>query len=288
MYINNKIMSLLNYFKRIDNSPKEDTLGKKHSLESNDDETNKKIRNDENLNQIIKVPEHLIIEKKYMSEDWFKAFSSEMSKPYFIKIKKYLEDEKKNKVTIYPEEKDMYSFTKCPLKKIRVVILGQDPYHGVGQAHGLCFSVKKGIPPPPSLINIFRELKEDLGDKFTIPKHGYLEGWTKQGVLLLNTSLSVRRGAPASHSNIGWQQFTDAIISYINQCRRNVVFLLWGSHAQKKGKSIDTKRHLVLKAVHPSPLSANRGGFFGCKHFSKTNEYLIKNGYDPIDWNDLP
>ncbi|ORX75079.1 hypothetical protein BCR32DRAFT_297128 [Anaeromyces robustus] len=282
-------MSLLNYFKRIENpAPNPEANKKKHNLEEDDKENTKKLKIESVQEKKELVPAHLALEKKYMAEDWYKAFRSEMLKGYFIKIKKFLENEKKNKVVIFPEEKDMYSFTKCPLKQIRVVILGQDPYHGVGQAHGLCFSVKKGVQPPPSLVNIFRELKNDLGDNFKIPNHGYLNGWTEQGVLLLNTSLSVRKGEAASHANIGWQQFTDAIISYINQCRRNVVFLLWGSHAQKKGKNIDKNKHLVLKAVHPSPLSANRGGWFGCKHFSKTNEYLIKNGYKPIDWSHLP
>jgi len=228
-------MSLLNYFKRIENpAPEPKSNDKKHSLEDENTDNNKKLKTENFPLKKELVPAHLALEKKYMAEDWYKAFRQEMMKGYFIKIKKTLEKEKKAGAIIFPEEKDMYTFTKCPLKQVRVVIIGQDPYHGVGQAHGLCFSVKKGVPQPPSLINIFRELKDDLGKDFEIPKHGNLEGWTKQGVLLLNASLSVRKGEAGSHANIGWQQFTDAIISYINHCRRNVVFLLWGAYAQKK------------------------------------------------------
>eukprot|EP00833_Pecoramyces_ruminatium_P007589 jgi/Orpsp1_1/1181621/evm.model.c7180000077961.1 len=283
-------MSLFRYFNRVESPPPDTSNDNKHSLEDDISDYNNskktKIENSPTTKELI--PPHMLTEKKYMAEDWYRTFRKEMLKGYFIKLKKTLEKEKKAGAIIFPKEQDMYTFTKCPLKKVRVVILGQDPYLYEGQAHGLCFSVKKGVSQPPSLINIFKELKNDLGDDFTIPKHGCLEGWTKQGVLLLNSTLTVRKGEPASHEHIGWQQFTDTIISHINQCRHNVVFLLWGAHAQKKGKNINKERHLVLKAVHPSPLSAGRGGFFGCKHFSKTNEYLIKNGYKPIDWNYLP
>jgi len=162
-----------------------------------------------------------------------------------------------------------------------VVILGQDPYHGQGQAHGLCFSVQNGVQPPPSLINIFKELHEDVG--VPIPNHGNLTNWAEQGVFLLNASLTVRAGEPMSHSKIGWAEFTDTVIKKISEEKKHVVFLLWGKFAQEKRVLIDESKHLILRAPHPSPLSAH-SGFFGCKHFSKTNEWLIKNGIDPIDW----
>ena len=163
-----------------------------------------------------------------------------------------------------------------------MVILGQDPYHGPGQAHGLCFSVQNGVAPPPSLVNIFKELQQDIG--IEIPNHGNLTHWAQQGVFLLNASLSVRAGEPMSHSKIGWAQFTDHVIKTISDKKKNVVFLLWGKFAQEKKILIDERKHLILKAAHPSPLSAH-AGFLGCKHFSKTNEYLVKNGIDPIDWS---
>ncbi|KAJ3030715.1 hypothetical protein HDV00_008734 [Rhizophlyctis rosea] len=220
---------------------------------------------------LLATKQLLKLERETMAEDWLLALKSEIEKPYFM------------------EPHEIYTFTKCPLTKVKVVILGQDPYHGPGQAHGLCFSVKKPVRPPPSLVNIFSELRTDLGaDRFQTPAHGCLEGWCTEGVLLLNASLTVRRGEPNSHATIGWAKFTDAIVSYINKNNRNVVFMLWGGFAQKKGGSIDKKRHLVLKATHPSPLGANKGGWFGCKHFSKANEYLVKNGVKPVDWNHLP
>ncbi|KAI9099437.1 uracil-DNA glycosylase-like protein [Phlyctochytrium arcticum] len=230
----------------------------------------------------------LKLEKENMADDWFKVFKPEMEKPYFLKIKKTLEEEAGRGVTIYPLPNQMYTFTKCPLSDIRVVIIGQDPYHGPNQAHGLCFSVKKPVKPPPSLINIYRELESDLGDKFTRPPHGFLEGWCTEGVLLLNASLSVRRGVPNSHKDIGWATFTDAIITYLNKNKKDLVFMLWGGFAQKKGKSIDKQKHLVLTAKHPSPLGANQGGWFGCKHFSKANEYLVSKGKKEVNWNHLP
>ena len=162
------------------------------------------------------------------------------------------------------------------------MIIGQDPYHGRGQAHGLCFSVQNGVPPPPSLLNIFKELQNDIG--ITIPDHGNLTKWAEQGVFLLNASLTVRAGEPMSHSKIGWSTFTDAVIKTISSKKKNIVFLLWGKFAQEKRVLIDESKHCILRSVHPSPLSAY-GGFFGCKHFSKTNEYLVSKGIDPIDWS---
>ncbi|KAI8852149.1 uracil-Dna glycosylase from atlantic Cod [Chytridium lagenaria] len=211
----------------------------------------------------------------------------ELKAPYFINIKKKLEQEKAAGHKIYPAEDEIYTFTRCPLNDVRVVILGQDPYHGPGQAHGLCFSVKKGVPSPPSLVNIFKELKNEYGDAFETPKHGDLSGWCEQGVLLLNATLTVRAHNANSHSTWGWTTFTDKIISYINSHHENVVFILWGAYAQKKGQLVDKKKHLVLAGPHPSPLSAHRG-FFGCKHFSKANDYLEQKGKTTVNWNSLP
>ncbi|TPX71877.1 hypothetical protein SpCBS45565_g00806 [Spizellomyces sp. 'palustris'] len=231
----------------------------------------------------------LQLEKETMSPDWYRALKTEIEKPYFLNIKRALNKEYARKATVYPIPTEIYSFTKCSLENIKVVIIGQDPYHGPNQAHGLCFSVKKGVPPPPSLLNIFRELESDLGpEKFTRPSHGFLEGWCTEGVLLLNAGLTVRKGEANSHQNFGWAQFTDAIIAYLNKTKSGLVFMLWGAFAQKKGKGIDKKKHLVLTAKHPSPLSANQGGWFGCKHFSKANEWLKAKGIKEVDWNHLP
>ncbi|KAJ3194418.1 hypothetical protein HK101_002738 [Irineochytrium annulatum] len=229
---------------------------------------------------------YLALEKESMSADWYDAFLREMSQKYFIDIKKKLEAEIASGKTVYPPLAEIYTFTKCPIKDVRVVILGQDPYHGPNQAHGLCFSVKKGVSVPPSLVNIYKELKADLGDDFTIPSSGDLQGWCDQGVLLLNAALTVRASEPNSHVTWGWNKFTDAIVSHIARESENVVFMLWGAFAHKKGAKIDTSRHLVLKTVHPSPLSVYRG-FFGCKHFSQANEYLKDKGRDVVDWNAL-
>ncbi|TPX37719.1 hypothetical protein SmJEL517_g00512 [Synchytrium microbalum] len=229
----------------------------------------------------------LQLERDTMGPDWFEIFGAEIEKPYFLKIKKRLELDESKRITIFPPKEQIYSFTKCPLNKIKVVILGQDPYHGQGQAHGLCFSVQKGVANPPSLNNIFKELADDLGkDKFQKPKHGFLEGWATQGVLLLNSALTVQMDKANSHAEIGWARFTDAIVEYINKNSKNVCFLLWGGNAQKKGEKINKSKHLVLKSAHPSPLSAHRG-FFKQKHFSKANAFLVKNGLEPVDWNHL-
>lgn len=221
-----------------------------------------------------------------MGSSWKTALAAEFNKDYFKKLMQFVQCERKSH-TIYPKESDVYSWTKhCDISEVKVVIIGQDPYHQPRQAHGLCFSVPNGVAPPPSLVNIYKELTDDI-EGFITPNHGNLTGWAKQGVLLLNACLTVRAGQANSHKDKGWEQFTDAVIRWINQNRRNVVFLLWGSYAQKKGACIDKKKHCVLKSVHPSPLSAFRG-FFGCKHFSRTNEYLTKNRQVPIKWAELP
>ena len=208
---------------------------------------------------------------------------NEFSKPYFEQIALHIKTEKSQGKIIYPPGSLLFNaFDTTPFDKVKVVILGQDPYHGPGQAHGLCFSVQNGVAPPPSLVNIFKELQQDIG--IEIPNHGNLTHWAQQGVFLLNASLSVRAGEPMSHSKIGWAQFTDHVIKTISDKKKNVVFLLWGKFAQEKKILIDERKHLILKAAHPSPLSAH-AGFLGCKHFSKTNEYLVKNGIDPIDWS---
>lgn len=214
---------------------------------------------------------------------WKAVLQNEFIKPYFQQIAGYLKIEKAQGKIIYPPGSLIFNaFDKTPFDKVRVVILGQDPYHGAGQAHGLCFSVQNGVPPPPSLVNIYKELNSDLG--IPIPTTGNLTKWASQGVFLLNASLTVRAGEPMSHAKIGWATFTDAVIKTISIKKEGVVFLLWGKFAQDKQVLIDETRHHVLKAAHPSPLSAHNG-FFGCRHFSKTNNFLVKQGLDPIDWN---
>ncbi|MEO6611408.1 MAG: uracil-DNA glycosylase [Chitinophagaceae bacterium] len=217
-----------------------------------------------------------------IEEGWKNVLKDEFSKPYFQQIPLHLKTEKSQGKTIYPPGSLIFNaFNTTPFSSIKVVILGQDPYHGHGQAHGLCFSVPYGIAPPPSLLNIFKEMKDDLG--LEIPDHGNLTHWAEQGVFLLNASLTVRAGEPMSHSKIGWAQFTDTVIKKISGQKEHVVFLLWGKFAQEKKVLIDETKHCVLRSVHPSPLSAH-AGFFGCKHFSKTNEYLMSKGIDPVDW----
>ncbi|MDF2179511.1 uracil-DNA glycosylase [Aliiglaciecola sp. CAU 1673] len=191
--------------------------------------------------------------------------------------------ERESGKVIYPPKADVFNaFKYTPFEQVKLVILGQDPYHGPGQAHGLCFSVLPGVATPPSLVNMFKELKSDIPG-FQIPQHGCLQKWAEQGVLLLNTVLTVEQGLAHSHAKFGWEQFTDRVIQLLNEAGQGIVFLLWGSHAQKKGAIIDGNKHFVLKAPHPSPLSAHRG-FFGCGHFSKANELLVGQGKEPIDW----
>lgn len=214
---------------------------------------------------------------------WGKVLKSEFEKDYFSQIVLHLKTEKAQGKTIYPPGAYIFNaFNTTPLEKVKVVILGQDPYHGPGQAHGLCFSVQNGVPPPPSLINIFKELQDDIG--IPVPAHGNLSAWAQQGVFLLNASLTVRAAEPMSHSKIGWANFTDAVIKKISAAKQHVVFILWGRFAQEKKSLIDETKHCILKAAHPSPLSAHQG-FFGCKHFSKTNEYLVSKGIDPVNWS---
>lgn len=218
-----------------------------------------------------------------IESSWKEVLKDEFNKPYFQQIPLHLKTEKSQGKTIYPPGSLIFNaFNTTPFDKVKVVVLGQDPYHGPGQAHGLCFSVQYGVPPPPSLVNIFKELNDDIG--VSIPNHGNLTKWAEQGVFLLNASLSVRAGEPMSHSKIGWSEFTDTVIQKIADLKKNLVFLLWGKFAQEKRRFVDEERHLVLRSVHPSPLSAH-AGFFGCKHFSKTNQYLVSKGIDPIDWS---
>jgi len=214
---------------------------------------------------------------------WHDVLAQEKEQPYFIDTLSSVAKERATGKTVYPPQKEVFNaFRLTELGKVKVVILGQDPYHGPNQAHGLAFSVLPGVAVPPSLVNIYKELTSDIPG-FTAPQHGFLESWAKQGVMLLNTVLTVEAGQAHSHARFGWETFTDNVIATINQHRESVVFLLWGSHAQKKGAIIDRRRHHVLQAPHPSPLSAHRG-FFGCRHFSKTNEWLLQHGEQPIDW----
>lgn len=216
-----------------------------------------------------------------ISNDWLEPLSPEFKKPYYRKLYETVKSEYHQQV-VYPPADDIFNaFDFTPLSKVKVVIIGQDPYHEPGQAHGLCFSVKPGVKTPPSLVNIYKELNDDLG--CYIPNNGYLEKWARQGVLMLNNVLTVRAHQAASHANIGWEQFTDAAIDVLNKQDRPIVFLLWGSPAAKKCAKLNNPNHLILKAPHPSPLSAYRG-FFGCKHFSQTNEFLKAKGLEPIDW----
>jgi uracil-DNA glycosylase len=217
-----------------------------------------------------------------IEEKWKEVLKNEFDKPYFRQIPHHLKTEKAQGKIIYPPGPLIFNaFDTTPIDKVKVVILGQDPYHGPGQAHGLSFSVPDGIPKPPSLVNILKELNTDIG--IPIPDHGNLTHWAQQGVFLLNASLTVRAGEPMSHSKIGWAEFTHEVIKKISEVKEHVVFMLWGKFAQEKRTLINSTKHLVLRSVHPSPLSAY-AGFFGCRHFSKANEWLTSKGIDPIDW----
>lgn len=228
------------------------------------------------MNHMVETPSQTTV------HNWADLIGEEKNKPYFQKLMQSITIERSQGTTIYPAQKDLFNaFKYTPLSALKVVIIGQDPYHGPGQAHGLCFSVGEHVRIPPSLQNIFQEIENDLG----IPRapHGHLARWAKQGVLLLNAVMSVKAGQPQSHAGRGWEQFTDTVIRQINTLDQPLVFMLWGSYAQKKGACIDTQKHLVLKTTHPSPLSAHRG-FLGCKHFSQANAWLTAKGVEPIDW----
>jgi len=216
-----------------------------------------------------------------IENSWALRLHDEFNKPYFIELTQFVKEEYRI-ATVFPPGKEIFrAFDCCTIDELRVVILGQDPYHGAGQAHGLCFSVNQGIKPPPSLVNIFKEIKRDLGKE--MPPHGDLTRWANQGVLLLNATLTVRESSPGSHQKKGWETFTDAVIKKISEEKEHVVFILWGAYAQKKTELINTEKHLILSSAHPSPFSADRG-FFGNKHFSKANAYLKQNGLTEINW----
>lgn len=216
-----------------------------------------------------------------ITNDWLGVIGSEFHEPYYSELNEFIISEY-NRCTIFPKAEDIFNaFNLTPLSQVRVVILGQDPYHNEGQAHGLCFSVMPGAQIPPSLANIYKELHEDMG--CYIPNNGYLEKWARQGVLMLNTVLTVKAHQAYSHQGRGWERFTDAVIRAINREEKSIVFMLWGKPAQAKKKMLNNRKHLILEAPHPSPLSAYRG-FFGSKHFSKTNEFLVEHGISPIDW----
>ncbi len=217
-----------------------------------------------------------------ITNDWADALKPEYKKPYYRDLYNKINEEYANGRTIYPPADEIFNaFHLTPLSEVKCVIIGQDPYHGEGQAHGLCFSVRPQVDIPPSLVNIYKELNDDLG--CYVPNNGYLVKWAKQGVLLLNSVLTVRAHQAFSHQGLGWEQFTDAVINILNEQDRPIVFLLWGKPAQQKAAKLNNSNHLILKAPHPSPLSAYRG-FFGCKHFSMANEFLQEHGLEPIDW----
>jgi uracil-DNA glycosylase len=233
------------------------------------------------MNRITKLQIKMATVNPEIEETWKNMLTDEFRASYFAQLKDFLVEEKKGYAVYPPGSLIFNAFNNTPFDKVKVVIIGQDPYHGPGQAHGLCFSVPAGIAQPPSLQNIFKEINQDLG--IPVPQHGNLENWTKQGVLLLNATLTVRARQAGSHQNKGWEQFTDQAIKKLSDHRHNLVFLLWGNYAIAKRDLIDSSRHLILTSPHPSPFSANRG-FFGNKHFSKTNAYLKDHGIEEIDW----
>lgn len=221
-----------------------------------------------------------------LDPSWKAKLATEFDAPYMKQLKQFLVEQKQKGKVIFPPGPEIFSaFNLTPFDKVKVVIIGQDPYHGPGQAHGLCFSVKPGVQTPPSLQNVYKELNDDLG--IDIPNHGCLVDWAKQGVLMLNAVLTVEQAKAAAHQGKGWEQFTDRVIEFLNQEKEHLVFMLWGSYAQKKGQMIDRKRHMVLRTTHPSPLSAYRG-FLGCKHFSKANSYLKRFDIAEINWSLAP
>lgn len=218
-----------------------------------------------------------------LSPSWLAQLKSEFEQDYMLQLRDFLLERKNQQAIIYPAGNNVFNALNCiDFDHVKVVMLGQDPYHGPGQAHGLCFSVPKGVRPPPSLVNIFKELNSDLG--IPIPQHGCLQSWAERGVLLLNAVLTVEQQSAGAHAGKGWEQFTDSVIAALNKQREGIVFMLWGNYAQKKGQLIDSQRHCVLKSPHPSPLSAHRG-FLGNRHFSQANQYLQSQGLAPIDWS---
>ena len=220
-----------------------------------------------------------------LEPSWLELLGDEFDRPYMRELSGFLRQEKRSGKRIYPPGPQMFAaLDLTPVDAVKIVVIGQDPYHGAGQAHGLCFSVQPGVVLPPSLVNIFTEINDDLGGERRLDgQRGCLTAWARQGVLLLNAVLSVEHGRAGSHQGKGWEQFTDRIVQRLNETREGLVFMLWGSYAQKKGAMVDRSRHCVLSAPHPSPLSAHRG-FFGCRHFSKANEYLVSRGETPVDW----
>ena len=218
-----------------------------------------------------------------LHDSWLSRLQDQFEQEYMQKLRQFLLTRKRHRAVIYPPGNQIFNaLDSTPFDKVRVVVLGQDPYHGPGQAHGLCFSVQPGVKIPPSLVNIYSEIQSDLG--IAPPSHGYLQSWAEQGVLLLNAVLTVERGQAGSHQGKGWEKFTDAVVQLLNEEREGLVFMLWGNYAKRKGSVINRHKHLVLNAPHPSPLSAHQG-FFGCKHFSQANEYLQQHGQEPIDWS---
>lgn len=231
----------------------------------------------------LTVEQQAKLDKVQLDASWKVGLSDFLLSPRMDQLKHFLLQQKQQDKEIYPPSAQIFNaLNTTPLTQVKAVILGQDPYHGPNQANGLSFSVERGLPIPPSLRNIFHELHSDLG--IAIPRHGDLTAWAREGVLLLNSVLTVEAGQPTSHQKQGWEDFTDQVIDLINEQSEHVVFILWGAYAQRKGQRINLEKHLVLKAVHPSPLAANRGGYFGCKHFSKTNNYLKQHGIEPINW----
>ncbi len=230
----------------------------------------------------MEQPGEQLSAKNQMAATWKQKLKDEFTLPYFLQIEQFLDSEKQKGLIVYPPDKWIFNaYNLTPFDKVKVIILGQDPYHGLGQAHGLCFSVQPGVKPPPSLVNIFKEMKNDLG--ITAPAHGCLEAWAKQGVFLLNAILTVEKDKPASHQKIGWQNFTDATIKHLSDYRAHLVFILWGAFAQQKISLIDSNKHFIIKSPHPSPFSADKG-FYGSKPFSTANNWLGRHGIEKINW----
>jgi len=255
--------------------------GKKRKLEENDP-SSAKVRT-----KVVKVSEELPVLSTTIGASWFEALQGEFTKPYFAALSAFVTKERA-KGSVLPSPEEVWTWTtRTAIREVKVVILGQDPYPTPGNPHGLCFSVRAGVPHPASLKNIFKELESDVAG-FVRPRHGHLGGWADQGVLLLNAVLTVRGGEANSHKGRGWERVTDAVIQWISTNCSDVVFLLWGGYAQKKAAKVDGSRHHVLTATHPSPLGANKGGWFGCRHFSRCNALLEAAGREPVDWSRLP